>query len=210
MNVLELYSGSAAISSVFAERGHNTCTIDIDERCCPDICMDLLDVTPSIVIDYFNGDGPDYIHMSPDCSTYSIAGCWRHRDGIRPISDRAVAADNTLIQSIILMLSLDPYFFTIENPRGMMRKLPVMEEFRRDTVTYCQYGDSRMKPTDIWHNLEHEFRKPCKNGDSCHVPSPRGSYSGTQRTRDPRKRSLMPYELCVEICDAVERNMELI
>ena len=25
-----------------------------------------------------------------------------------------------------------------------------MQEFKRHTVWYCKYGDSRAKPTDIW------------------------------------------------------------
>ena len=51
----------------------------------------------------------------------------------------------------------------------------------RYTVTYCQYGDNRMKPTDIWTNHPcPKFKPPCKNGDPCHVSAPRGSQTGTQ------------------------------
>ena len=38
-----------------------------------------------------------------------------------------------------------------------------------DTVTYCQYGDTRMKPTDLWcsDSLFQQWtpRPMCKNGD---------------------------------------------
>ena len=51
-----------------------------------------------------------------------------------------------------------------------------MKDLKRYTVTYCQYGDKRMKPTDIWTNYPNpQFKKPCKNGDKCHTPAPRGS-----------------------------------
>ena len=42
----------------------------------------------------------------------------------------------------------------IENPRGKMRKAPQWSLLNhvRHTVSYCKYGDVRMKPTDIWTN----------------------------------------------------------
>ena len=51
-----------------------------------------------------------------------------------------------------------------------------MKGLPRYTVTYCKYGDTRMKPTDIWTNHPNpQFLPPCQNGDKCHKPSPRGA-----------------------------------
>ena len=62
----------------------------------------------------------------------------------------------------------------------------------RYTVTYCQYGDKRMKPTDIWTNHPNpKFKPMCKNGDPCHEKAPRGSRSGTQGIKGS-KLHLMP------------------
>ena len=37
-------------------------------------------------------------------------------------------------------------------------------EYNRHTITYCQYGDNRMKPTDIWTNNKNWIsKKICKN-----------------------------------------------
>ena len=73
------------------------------------------------------------------------------------------------------------------------------------TITYCQYGDIRMKPTDIWTNYENpNFKPPCKNGDSCHIPAPRGAKTGTQGLDDSIDRARIPDEFCnyiVEICE---------
>ena len=52
-------------------------------------------------------------------------------------------------------------FYFIENPRGMLRKQKMMEEFTRYTITYCKYGDDRMKPTDIWTNMDWKPRPMC-------------------------------------------------
>ena len=69
----------------------------------------------------------------------------------------------------------------------------------RFTVTYCQYGDRRMKPTDIWTNVSDPMFKPmCKNGDPCHVSAPRGSSTGTQGMKLIDK-SRIPDELCDHI-----------
>ena len=49
-----------------------------------------------------------------------------------------------------------------------------MDGLPRYTVTYCQYGDFRMKPTDIWTNHPNpRFKAMCHNGDPCHMPNPR-------------------------------------
>ena len=86
-----------------------------------------------------------------------------------------------------------------------------MEGIPRTTITYCSYGDNRMKPTDIWSN--HIFNifnvngwnplPMCYNGNKkCHhEPAPRGSQTGTQGLKGNYNRSIVPPELCREILD---------
>jgi hypothetical protein len=97
--------------------------------------------------------------------------------------------------------------FFIENPRGMLRKMPFMQDFKRHTVWYCQYGDERAKPTDIWTNSEKWIPKPvCKNGNkNCHhSPAPRGSKTGTQGRKGSFERSKIPKMLCIEILKSIQ------
>lgn len=76
-----------------------------------------------------------------------------------------------------------------------MEALPI-----RHTVTYCQYGDRRMKPTDIWTNNPAWIpKKACSNGDTCHIAAPRGSRTGTQGLVGDYERSKLPHDLCLEI-----------
>lgn len=80
-----------------------------------------------------------------------------------------------------------------------------MRQFDRYTITYCQYGDIRMKPTDIWTNHPNPAFKPmCKNGDSCHQSAPRGSRTGTQGLKDRVERSRIPDAFCQHIVDICE------
>ncbi len=81
----------------------------------------------------------------------------------------------------------------------------IMTDFPRYTVTYCQYGDTRMKPTDIWTNHPNPKFKPCcHNGDSCHIPAPRGSKTGTQGLKGSIERAIIPEQLCEHIVDICE------
>lgn len=85
-----------------------------------------------------------------------------------------------------------------------------MKDLPRYTVTYCQYGDTRMKPTDIWTNIsDPQFKPMCKNGDGCHVKAPRGSQTGTQGLKNAKERSIIPQELCEHIVEVCERCDEL-
>jgi len=153
---------------------------------------------------------PDVIWASPDCTSFSIAAISHHRrknpiTGIlEPVSDYAKFCDNCDTNMIRLIEELNPKYFFIENPRGGMRYSSFIGDIPRYTITYCQYGDIRMKPTDIWTNHPNpKFKPMCKNGDSCHERAPRGSKMGTQglKTVD---RSRIPEQLCnhiVKICE---------
>ena len=87
--------------------------------------------------------------------------------------------------------------------------LELMEDTggRRHTVTYCQYGERRQKPTDIFTNHPGpQFRPPCKRGGKCHDAAPRGSRTGTQGLKGKALRAKLPKELCdhvVRICEGL-------
>lgn len=89
-----------------------------------------------------------------------------------------------------------------------MRKMSWMQDLPRYTVTYCKYGDTRMKPTDIWTNHPNpKFLPMCKNGDPCHEPAPRGSKTGTQGLKGSKERSKIPSALCEHIVDICEEGI---
>ena len=150
------------------------------------------------------------IWASPDCSSYSIAAISHHRKreengNLAPVSEYAKFCDRVNQHTLNLIMTLSPKYWFIENPRGGMRKMDFMHGLPRYTVTYCQYGDTRMKPTDIWTNHhDPKFKPMCKNGDPCHEKAPRGSRAGTQGLKGSKERSAIPVELCrhiVKICE---------
>jgi hypothetical protein len=211
MKVLELFAGTCSVSKEFKARGHEVYTIDWDKDF-KDISWhaDISKVTANDIIERFGH--PDVIWASPDCTTYSVAAFRYHRKkdnkgNLIPTSDYAKFCDETNAHVISLIKELNPKYYFIENPRGGLRKMKFMQDLPRYTVTYCQYGDKRMKPTDIWTNYPNpNFLPPCKNGDPCHEPAPRGSSTGTQGLKGKKERAVIPQKLCQYIVDICEKG----
>jgi hypothetical protein len=155
---------------------------------------------------------PDFIWASPPCTAFSVASIGHHWTGGKGayVPKTKEAAYNQLLvaKTIELIKELNPtYGYLIENPRGILRKLPVVQELPRTTITYCQYGDSRMKPTDLWGEVKGWTpRQPCKNGDSCHEAAPRGSRTGTQGLAGAKIRSMVPFDLSAELLKAINEK----
>lgn len=212
VKLLELFAGSRSVGKIADKMGVQVFSIDIKPFDKIDIVADIefLSIKDIPFV-------PDIIWASPPCTTYSIAAISHHRIGVIPKSDFAKKSDRVLGNTIsiikqFLILNSDLKFF-IENPVGMMRKMPIMKQFDRATVNYCRYGDIRMKPTDIWTNhLRTIFnvngwqpKSKFFNGNiKCHhEPSPRGSSTGTQGLKNDYYRSKIPESLCKEIIDSV-------
>lgn len=210
MKILELFAGTRSIGKAFENRGHSVFSVEWDKDFDNiDLYEDISKLTANKIITLFGK--PDIIWASPDCATFSIAGISHHRvqekDGnLKAVSEYAKFCDKTDIHVLELIRELKPKYYFIENPRGGLRKMDFMKGIPRYTVTYCQYGDTRMKPTDIWTNHPNPNFKPmCKNGDKCHISAPRGARTGTQGLKNSKERSIIPKELCEHIVDICEQ-----
>ena len=209
MKVLELFAGTRSIGKAFEEKGHEVFSVEWDRSFENiDLYKDIYELSAKEILGKFGK--PDVIWASPDCSSYSIAAISHHRKreengNLAPVSEYAKFCDRVNQHTLNLIMTLSPKYWFIENPRGGMRKMDFMHGLPRYTVTYCQYGDTRMKPTDIWTNHpDPKFKPMCKNGDSCHEKAPRGSKNGTQGLKGSKERSVIPIELCrhiVKICE---------
>lgn len=211
MKVLELFAGTRSIGKAFEARGHEVFSVEWDKSFEDiDLYVDIGQLQADTILEKFGR--PDVVWMSFDCTSYSIAAISHHRKqnpttgNLDPVSDYAKFCDNVNQHCIDLIHQLKPKFYFIENPRGGLRKMTWMQDLPRYTTTYCKYGDSRMKPTDIWTNHpDPQFAPPCRNGDPCHERAPRGSRTGTQGLKNAMERSRIPNKLCehiVDICEA--------
>ena len=212
MNLLELFAGSRSVGKVAEANGYNVFSVDWQKFEDIDLAIDVEEMQINDV-----PFTPDVVWASPDCTTYSIAACSTHRNKDRSgKTDYAIKCDRVnkhFIGLIKYWLHINPdMVFFIENPRGILRHMPFMKEFKRHTVWYCKYGDSRAKPTDVWTNSKTWKPRPmCKNfkydketGEiidrHCHHESARrGAKTGTQGKKGSYQRSIIPEELCKEI-----------
>jgi len=209
--ILEVFAGSRSIGNKAEQLGMKVFSVDWEAFDKIDLVIDVEEMEIKDIPFV-----PDFGWFSPDCTTYTIAACSTHRNNsIEPKSDYAVKCDRVnqhFIDLIKQWLEINPDFvFFIENPRGILRKMPFMQQFKRHTVWYCQYGDDRAKPTDIWTNSKTWTpRKMCrnfkydKNGNvidkHCHHESARrGAKTGTQGKKGSYERSKIPEQLCEEI-----------
>ena len=199
MKVLELFAGSCSVGKAAKKLGYDVFSSDINNFEDIDYVVNILDFDVSKV-----PFQPDIIWASPPCTGFSVAAIGHHWAGGKgayiPKTDTAKLGIELVKKTIEIINHFQPTYWFMENPRGVLRKMPFMNEFIRRTVTYCQYGDERMKPTDIWTNNDLWIpRRMCKNGDPCHVAAPRGSKTGTQGRSNAYERSKIPDELCLEI-----------
>lgn len=206
MKTIELFSGTKSFSKVAKKLNHTTLTIDNNPLNEPDICVDIMNFNPT------SKHKIDVLWASPPCTCFSVASIGTHwGGGYRAYQPKTESAKQSLLiieKTLRLISVISPRYWFIENPRGVLRKLPILNNIGiRHTITYCQYGDNRMKPTDIWTNCDLWKPRPaCKNGMSCHVSAPRGSRTGTQGIKGARDRGVIPEALFVEIFESIERK----
>jgi hypothetical protein len=152
----------------------------------------------------------DFIWFSPDCSIFSVAGFHNGHfcpETYEPLTERAKREVEGIKFVIEKIKERNPRLgWVMENPRALMRKMDFVQDLERATVSYCQYGDTRMKPTDLFGNIPWLFEpKLCNNGESCHISAPRGSRSGTQGM-SKTDAGMIPFELSFRIREAALRS----
>lgn len=216
---VDLFSGTGSFAKVAIERGFSVDSYDTDKLAFvgenAHSFMDILN-SPDGEWKRLRDTGVSRLWASPPCQGFSVAVIGRnwHKDTGQPKTDSARLGLALMAKTVDIVRVCQPLKWYIENPRGMMRKKiePYLEaaglDWVRHTVTYCQYGDTRQKPTDIWTNdLDWKplpMCSPSRPGKpaTCHEPAPRGSRTGTQGVKGARNRSIVPELLIREILES--------
>ena len=212
MLIFDFFAGTGSSTKAFEDAGHTVISFELDASFNTTETVNIFDLKAEELIAKYGV--PDFIWASPPCTAFSVASIHKHWTGGNkayiPNTEFAKLSVKLVQHTLDLIKSLNPTTgYLIENPRGVLRKLPVLKDEIHRTITYCQYGDSRMKPTDIWGVVPNWNARPmCKNGMSCHVSAPRGSRTGTQGLANAKLRSMIPYDLGKEILDAINKEKQ--
>tara|TARA_B110000003_G_C16590202_1_gene511499 strand:+ start:24 stop:650 length:627 start_codon:yes stop_codon:yes gene_type:complete len=208
MKILELFAGSRSVGKVAEKLGHDVFSIDINDFDGIDLVKDILDLKITD-IPFF----PDMIWASPPCTYFSVASIGHHwNENHTPKTKEAVLGMDVLNKTLLIFKWFENAKFFMENPVGKMRRK--VNGIDRATVTYCSYGDKRMKPTDIWSNHIYDIfnlkgwkpKPKCFAGNiKCkHEAAPRGSKTGTQGLKNNYERSKIPEKLIYDIIKSIE------
>jgi site-specific DNA-cytosine methylase len=214
MRVLDLFAGTGSATKAFEDAGHEVIKVELDkyfeahER-------DILTLTAEYLINKYGEF--DFVWASPPCQKFSVASIGHYWTGGRgaliPKRPEVYEAIALVKHTIDLMNNIKPKFgWIMENPRGMLRKQDIVKDLLRYTITYCQYGDTRMKPTDLWGTIQNWKPRPmCSPGADCHESSPSGTHSGgTSTLKNAKLRSMIPYDLGKEILGVINGNIHLV
>lgn len=207
MLIFDFFAGTGSSTQAFQDAGHQVISFEIDNFFEATENVDVMKLSADYLLSQYGR--PDFVWASPPCTAFSVASMGHHWGGglraYEPKTQAAKESQELVAHTLKLIQELNPRLgWLMENPRGMLRKLPVVQDFPRQSVTYCRYGDKRMKPTDLWGVVPNWTpREMCKNGMPCHEAAPRGAKTGTQGLKGARERSRVPYQLGKEILDAL-------
>lgn len=177
MRALELFSGTQSVGKILKKNGFEVISLDIFDEYKPTIVADILTWEG-----YKDLPKIDFFWASPPCNSFSrLAVAAKTRDwySLKPLHQNAIQGTNILYKTLDILeylLKKNPQMlFVIENPHGMMWRMPIINRFEREITQYCLYGFKWKKPTDFFNNfpqglnLKDPEEQKCTNKDLINV-----------------------------------------
>lgn len=182
MRVLDLCTEFGSETAAFRDRGHEVVMLGIEGDV--DIKCDVRQYYPSI------DDKSDVIFFHPPCTEFSLAN---YRLGA--CKDRH--PDLSIVWSGLRIIdTIKPQYWIMENPRGCLRHFIGRPQY---TINYGDFGHYSQKPTDLWGVIPFFF--------SSQIDKVVHDGNAYKKVRDPKKRALLPYDLSLALCKAIEASL---
>lgn len=160
MLFLELFSGTKTMSKAFSDVGFESYNVDWEYTLEPTLCANIRDICSMDIIDHI-GAYPTVIWASPDCTKFSYASGAKNefrKSNTLPLSRDALMAIELVEHTLLLIKSLKPDYWFLENPwHGALKDLPIMKNIPYIDVSYCRYGSENQKFTRIWGQFPPSF-----------------------------------------------------
>lgn len=169
---LELFAGTRSVGKILEKNGFKVISLDIFDEYHPTIVADILEWNG-----YKDPNFPqiDFFWASPPCNSFSrLAVAAKTRDwySLKPLHPNAILGEKILYRTLDILeylLKKNPkMLFVIENPHGMIWRMPIINRFEKEITHYCLYGFQWRKPTDFFNNYPNglnlkdpEEEKPC-------------------------------------------------
>jgi hypothetical protein len=175
--LVELFSGSSSVAraaraAIPPDWNMKVHSVDIHPKYNPTTTTDILkwDYQPALKSFLASATPRDvvWVHASPPCTEFSRAKTTGTRD--LPLADSIVKRTLRIIKFARNHLNGEqPFFWTVENPVGLLRTRPYMQRLLpyRNTTSYCRWGKPFRKDTDIWTNVPGLNLPLCRKGSYC-------------------------------------------
>ena len=205
MRLLELFCGTKSVGKVFENAGWEVCSVDLEPKMQPTLCMSVLDIE----LDRWPPGYWDVVWASPPCTLFSKA---------RTTGEKVDMGQANLLtlHTANLIKALQPKYWGIENPAGSsIWQLPCLADLPYKLCSYCHYSDwGYRKNTRIATNVSHWKPKVCKYDCCCLVEGMKRHRASAQRGPSrPGDRSWsqlelyrIPEKLVAELLDAIEND----
>lgn len=152
---VELFCGAKVFSNIAGALGFKTFTVDINPDVAPDLTADVRTVSPSGL-----PMRPLIVWAAPpDAAAFVNPGSWTTDGSFAATDAAAEEAIATFGKAVTLVALLKPTWWFIENPKSLLRKMPITAGFNRGypsrirhTIRHDQYGGNGAVETDVWTN----------------------------------------------------------
>lgn len=190
--LVELFSGSSSVAkasrtAIPLNWNFKVHSVDIHPKYNPTTTTDILKWDYKTAIGNFLASVRPHdvvwVHASPPCTEFSLAKTTAPRD--LPLADSLVKRTLRIIK-LARELAGDqtPFYWTLENPVGLLRSRPFMQRLSpyRHTTSYCRWGKPFRKDTDIWTNVRDLELPMCRKGTYCPQKASMGYHATTAQS----------------------------